>query len=228
MYKKWNKDEILIESNGECLEVVNRAVNRSGYTIVQNGKNKIAYHRLVWEKANGKLLPKQVVRQSCGNRKCCNLDHLVVGTQADDITYDIDDNGCFVCTSHKPCQYGYPQGRDKIVSTGCTEYLHRIVYKRNYGPIEKGLVVRHKCDNRMCVNPEHLELGTTYENTQDMVSRGRSAKGECVGNSKLKEADVIKIKQMLADGYRQIDIAAEFKVSQHAISAIKCGKTWRP
>ncbi|AFV50997.1 hypothetical protein Abp1_0022 [Acinetobacter phage Abp1] len=57
--------------------------------------------------------------------------------------------------------------------------LHRIVYCQSNNihmqDIE-GLVVRHKCDNPRCVNPEHLEIGTLADNNKDRAKRGRSAK----------------------------------------------------
>jgi hypothetical protein len=52
---------------------------------------------------------------------------------------------------------------------------HRWVYLRTRGPIPDGLVVRHKCDVPVCVNPQHLELGTQKDNIHDMWTRGRAA-----------------------------------------------------
>jgi hypothetical protein len=51
--------------------------------------------------------------------------------------------------------------------------VHRAVYMLTKGPIPTDKVVRHKCDNSLCINPEHLELGTQYENCQDAKQRGR-------------------------------------------------------
>lgn len=50
---------------------------------------------------------------------------------------------------------------------------HRFSYKINKGTIPKGMVVMHTCDTPLCVNPEHLKLGTQKDNLQDMYSKGR-------------------------------------------------------
>lgn len=57
---------------------------------------------------------------------------------------------------------------------GCNERAHRYAYRRAYGEIPTGAVVRHKCDTKLCVNAEHLEVGTQKENIGDMITRGRA------------------------------------------------------
>ncbi len=89
-----------------------------------------------------------------------------------------------------------------------------------------GKYVCHTCDNRMCVNPEHLFLGTHKENMADMRQKGRAncTRGEQKNTAKLTEAQVIAIR---ADKRTQYVIAADYGVNQSAISYIKTGKYWR-
>lgn len=76
----------------------------------------------------------------------------------------------------------YSNGYGQFQLNGKPHLAHRIAYELVNGPIPKGLVVRHKCDNPSCIKPEHLELGTQFDNIRDMVKRGRhtnSVKTEC-------------------------------------------------
>lgn len=82
------------------------------------------------------------------------------------ITWEVNKNDCWICTSHKKDKDGYPVGyRRKI---------HRHVYEQCFREIPIGMVVMHKCDNPSCINPEHLKLGTYKENTQDMYQKKRN------------------------------------------------------
>lgn len=53
---------------------------------------------------------------------------------------------------------------------------HRISWQMHFGPVPSGLNVLHKCDNPPCINPDHLFLGTTRDNSRDMSAKGRSTK----------------------------------------------------
>jgi hypothetical protein len=102
---------------------------------------------------------------------------------------------------------------------------HRFSYAMANGPILNGLFVLHKCDNRKCVNPAHLFLGTCQDNTDDMIAKGRArrARGEDIGNARLTAAKVIAIRD---DKRSHIQIAEEFGISRSAVSAIKTKRNW--
>lgn len=120
------------------------------------------------------------------------------------------------CNSH---------GYGKITRDGSTIAAHRIAYEEANGPIASDLVIRHRCDNRKCVNPAHLVAGTQKDNMDDMARRGRRAcfKGERHGNAKLNED---KVRAIRADARPQKIIAAHYGVSVPTISEVKNRKIW--
>jgi hypothetical protein len=102
---------------------------------------------------------------------------------------------------------------------------HRIAVLLD-GRDPEGYVVRHECDNRKCVNPNHLLLGTHLDNMDDRNKRDRLAKGSSIGIAKLTEADIPTIMYLLSHGVSQTAIAKQFGVSQVTISNIKHGRIW--
>lgn len=64
---------------------------------------------------------------------------------------------------------------------------HRIAYSEFIGEIPSGLLVLHSCDNPSCVNPNHLFLGTSADNTKDMVTKGRARGKDHTGMTRSSE-----------------------------------------
>jgi hypothetical protein len=119
--------------------------------------------------------------------------------------------------------YGY--GRFKF--GGQYFVAHRFAWRLSFGEIPEGLCACHACDVRRCCNPAHLFLGTRADNTRDMVEKGRQARGERTGNSKLDADSVREIRGLYADGrYTQEVLGQRFGVSRRLISAIVNHERW--
>lgn len=103
---------------------------------------------------------------------------------------------------------------------------HRLSLEWSLGrPIGAGLVARHKCRNRHCVNPTHLEEGTQKENCQDRVRDGTNIgpRGTKNKSCKLSEQQVLAIR---ADQRTLREIASEYGICHNTVSDIKTGKRW--
>lgn len=106
---------------------------------------------------------------------------------------------------------------------------HRVSYEIFRGVIPTGLYVCHKCDNRACINPDHLFLGTHQENIDDREKKGRNKKppdvrGENHPGRKLDWEKVLQIRGR--KGMTHERISAEFGVSRRTITDIIRNKTW--
>jgi len=135
--------------------------------------------------------------------------------------------------------YGSPDGchywAGSVKNTGYGEFwngskmerVHRIAYKLYKGPIpEDKNTICHSCDNRMCVNPDHLFAGTITDNHEDMVSKNRHTFGETNGRAKMTEDNVVEI-LVNPYGLRVSDFAKKFNVSRTMIRYVQDGVTWK-
>lgn len=103
---------------------------------------------------------------------------------------------------------------------------HRVAWYLHSGKWPANIIVRHKCDNAACCNPNHLELGTHQDNVADRVKRDRSARGESVGSSKLTERDVRAIRKRYDKGWKMAALAHRYGVNKSTISQIVHRITW--
>lgn len=118
--------------------------------------------------------------------------------------------------------------------SGCTDknseeqiLAHRLSWQLHFGSIPDGLFVCHHCDNRPCVNPAHLFLGTPADNTRDMVQKNRQVQGESTRTAKLTISQVAEIRSRFANGETQTDIARNYNVSKSCIYLIVRSKNWK-
>lgn len=148
------------------------------------------------------------------------------------------DSGCLEWTGAvKKDGYGNAWHNGKTIPA------HRLSWILHKGPIGNGLFVCHKCDNPICVNPEHLFLGTHADNMKDMRKKGRShwqintpagripyvkksVDHASRYGSSLSEVSVAEIKRLILDGVSHASIAKMFGVSRPSITAIGSGRRW--
>lgn len=103
---------------------------------------------------------------------------------------------------------------------------HRFIWELLHGALPTGRVVRHRCDNPACINPDHLVLGSPGENSRDMVERGRSLRGEKHNMVKLTAEQVATIKSTPNTYGSGRKLARAFGVSATTISAVRSGQNW--
>jgi hypothetical protein len=129
---------------------------------------------------------------------------------------------CWECVSHV-IDGGYPRIRfnDRLWK------MSRLVYEiYNNKSIEAGFVIMHSCDNPKCINPSHLSEGTSKENNDDKMRKGRykHLQGEETSMNKLTEKQVRFIRE---DGVHTIqELSNMFEVHISCIKSIKEGRTW--
>lgn len=128
--------------------------------------------------------------------------------------------GCWVDVAHKE---NGNNGYKHFVRNGKRWYLHRYMYQKYYGEIPKGMLVCHTCDNRQCINPKHLFLGTYKKNMEDAKNKGRNVRGEKSGRSKLTEKQVKEIRQSTEI---HLKISKQYDISLCQVSLIRNRLSW--
>lgn len=107
---------------------------------------------------------------------------------------------------------------------------HRVAWEITHGPIPKGLMVCHHCDNPLCCNPSslHLFLGTAKDNLQDMVKKGRSLYGERQKKAKLTDELVATFRRAYFQGEIKVaEITKRFHMDKGGILSMLYGRTWK-
>lgn len=144
------------------------------------------------------------------------------GPKAKPIAYAIDEKGCHICTSHACNGDGYPY----VHLGGKYWRLSRYTYTEYKGVIPEGMVIRHTCDERKCINPDHLILGTLADNNRDRKVRGRNRNQDGVLNNRSKLCDE-QVKEIFYSKESKQKIKDEYNISLTTINCIKARTLWK-
>lgn len=179
---------------------------------------------------------KWLCRCSCGVEKEVSVYSLFDGTSKSCGCLSVE-----VARRKMPRDLNWYLSNTKTTENGCMEWqkaatpygrvsgktTHREVFFLTNGFYPQ--VVMHKCDNPVCINPEHLQSGTYKSNVEDMFEKGREkrSKGETHPKAKLKKSDIESIVTRLESGEMFVYIAKDYGVNPQSISDISKGKNWK-
>lgn len=121
---------------------------------------------------------------------------------------------------------GYGQIQRDGGRAGGIAMAHRLAYELYVGPIPEGMSVCHHCDNKICVNPTHLFLGSPADNSRDAAEKGRIERGESRHNAIFTVADIREIRRLRQQGQSGVKLAKQFGVSNSHIYSILSGQVW--
>lgn len=144
--------------------------------------------------------------------------------------YVAKSSGCWTWSGARHgCGYG------QLSVRGVPFLAHRISFEIAHGPIPPGLSVLHRCDIKLCVNPEHLFLGDDSVNQVDALSKGKHAsqthpecfQGEGNSQARITAEQVREIRTLFSEGVSQRSIAQQFGFSYSAIRGIVKRSRWK-
>lgn len=117
-------------------------------------------------------------------------------------------------------------GYGRIQVNGRATKAHRVALELSGVPVPRDAIVCHRCDNRRCVNPAHLYVGTHKDNANDRETRGRGIRGDTHHKSKLtrKTVAAMRVRHALGENFSQL--GREYGVSSVAARNAIIGKTW--
>lgn len=137
-----------------------------------------------------------------------------------------DDCWLWIGTKMKPLPCGLIYGYFGVTDyKRCVSYRpHRLSWTLCNGRIPDGMVVMHTCDKPLCMNPNHLQVGTQADNMRDRDSKDRNVVGEEHWNSKFTEQDIIAIR---TSDKTNTELASQYDAHSAHILRIRRGHCWK-
>lgn len=166
-----------------------------------------------------KLKQRGYLAKFCSQKCRTVIDPPTVATLSE--YYTEDENGCWNWNRR------LFSGRATI-KVNCKDVMaSRYVWALFNEPIPRHLLACHKCDNPRCIRPSHIFIGTTQDNSADMVAKKRHAFGETKYNAKLTEEVVREMRLRHANGEQVNALAIEKQVAGPVAWNAIHRKTWR-
>lgn len=128
-------------------------------------------------------------------------------------------DNCWIWTAAHS-HHGYGQFRFQ----GTMKSTHRVAWVFTYGEIPEGKQVLHHCDNRLCVKPDHLFLGTNHDNVMDREAKGRSYRGKARAKLTLEQVQQLFIDR--EQGMKVLGLASKYHVCESTIFRILSHKSF--
>ncbi len=113
------------------------------------------------------------------------------------------------------------KGHGRLQYDDCVQYAHRVSWQLNIGPIPDGKCVLHKCNNRPCVNPDHLYIGDYRDNAIDRSRAGTNPK------MKMNEGDVRLLRDLYSDGWHYKPLMWLFDLAESSVHRIISRTTYK-
>ena len=229
IFKFWSQ----IEKTKSCWNWTG-PLDKSGLPIIRVGGRKdfqeLSPRRVSLEIEGQILDATKRVQPWCQNKLCLNPSHLAHGDEARfwAKVHRGKEDECWVWTAGQDKDM---YGKFRIIQDDkkIDVRAHRYSWFLFSGRMPSDNVkVCHTCDHPYCVNPKHLFLGTTQDNTKDRDEKGRQSRGESHSDAKLTDEKVKEIRELYDTGnYTQDQLSDLFRVSQSNISRIVLRKTWK-
>lgn len=224
-----------VDTTGDCWLWTAKAL-RGGFPALSEEVWGTAYARQwIYHYNGGELKSDTTLYSTCGNKLCCNPDHLTYTDPVPLLTQFMDKvnthgpvakeslGKCWIWNGACGPGFGdYDKGHGYLRREKWGETLaHRWIYHKTYPNADISCnTINHRCDVPFCVNPAHLELGTQNSNVGDRSAQGRGH------NQRFKPEDILPIRKRIMEGARTKDLCEEFKCSKVCIADLKKGRSW--